>query len=287
MHKEHHGFLYGILAALSSAGMALFVKLCTSVSVGTLVFSRFVLGVPIILWVIYHQKLDISWAKVPKNLTRSLASILAIYAYFYSLQLLPIVNAITLTNTAPLFLPFVALIWLKLLVSKRRFLATAIGFVGILILLRPTSHFLETGSLLGLASGVLGAIALMSIRVLSKTESTEMILSYYFLIGTALSFFPLFLDWQPFYDPMQWLYLFLSGVCALIYQFTITKAYTHAPATKVSTMNYLGVVFGGLFGWWIFNEVPSYWVLAGTLLIISGALVALFDHTPPRRIGDA
>ncbi len=285
MHKEHHGFLWGILAALASAGMALFVKLSTSVSVATLIFSRFALGVPIILWVIYQKKLPITWEKVPKNLIRSLGSIIALYAYFYSIQMLPIVNAITLTNTAPLFLPFIALIWLKLIVSKQRFLAVAVGFVGIIILLHPTSSFVEIGSLLGLASGLFGAIALMSIRQLSKTESTEMILAYYFLIGTVLSFFPIFFDWKPISDPLQWLYLFLTGFFALIYQYAITKSYTHAPATKVSTMNYLSVVFGGLLGWWVFGEVPDYWVLAGTLLIISGALIALFDRTPPREIG--
>jgi len=198
--------------------------------------------------------------------------------------MLPLVNAVTLTNTAPLFLPILALVWLKLIVSKKRFLAAGLGFLGVVVLLRPTGDIVAMGSLLGLASGLFGAVALLSVRILSKTESTETILSYYFLIGAGLSFFPVFFDWKPIHEPIQWLYVILSGLCALVYQFTLTKAYTHAPATKVGTIGYLAVVFSGLLGWWIFAEVPDLWVLAGAILIVVGALIALFDQTPPRRL---
>lgn len=285
MHKEHYGFIYGAIAALAASGMGLFVKLSTSASVASLLFARFVLAFPIVLWVIYHKKIDIQLGKVPKNLTRSLASILALYAYFYAVQMLPLVNAITLTNTTPLFLPLVVLVWYKLVVSKRRFLATAVGFLGVVILLRPTGDFQLMGSLLGLASGLFGAVALMSVRQLSKSESTETILCYYFLIGAVITFFPAVLDWKPITDPIQWLYVLLSAVCALIYQFTLTKAFTHAPATKVGTTNYLAVVFGGIYGWTIFGEVPDVWVVIGTVLIVCGAVIALFDHAAPRPLG--
>lgn len=285
MQKEHHGFLYGIAAAITSSISALFIKLSVSASVSTLVFARFAFGLPIMLWIIYHKKINISWKKVPKNLTRSLGSILSIYTYYYAVQKLLLVNAVTLSNTSPLFIPFLTLIWLKLLVSKRRFLATAIGFVGVLVLLRPTGEIFEWASVVGLSSGFFGAIALISVRQLSKTENTETILSYYFLLGVVIAFLPLPFTWQPIAEPIQWLYIFLSSVCAFIYQFTITKAYTHAPATKVSTLTYLSVVFSGLLGWWVFAEIPDYWVLIGTLLIVCGALIALFDQTSAKRIG--
>ena len=91
--------------------------------------------------------------------------------------------------------------------------------------------------------------------------------------------------WEPITSTTNWGYLILIALFALVYQYTITKAYTHAPATKVSTMNYLSVVFGGLTGWWIFGEVPSYWVLVGTVLIIIGATMALMDNTPAKSVG--
>ena len=285
MRKEHHGFLFGMIAALSSATMALFIKLSPSISVPVLIFARFAMGVPLFLWIAHKKKIDLSWKKVPKNLTRNVGSILALYTYYYALHQLPLVNAITLANTAPLFMPFVTLVWLKLLVSKKRFLAAAIGFLGVIILLRPSGDLIVLGDVVGLASGLFGAIALVGVRILSKTENTETILAYYFFIGAVLTFFPIFIDWKPIEEPMQWFYLFLISATALIFQFTITKAFTHAPATKVSTVSYLAVVFGGLFGWWFLGEAPDYWVLVGAVLIICGALFALFDKTPPRPIG--
>lgn len=285
MEKEHHGFLYGILAALTSASTALFVKLSSSVSVSTLVFSRLAIGVPVLLWIMHRKKIRFSWEKVPKNLTRSVGGLLALYCFFYAVQSLPLVNAVTLSNTTPLFFPLLALVWLKLLVSPRRFWAASLGFLGVLVLLHPTAgKFLSPGSIFGLASGLFGAIALMSVRQLSKTETTETILAYYYLLGAALSFLPLPFSWKPVADPMQWVYVCMAGICGLIYQFTITKAYTHAPTTKVGATNYLGVVFSGLFGWWVFDQVPDLWVLAGTLLIVAGALIALLDKTPPRSL---
>lgn len=284
MHKEHFGFLYGLVAALSASGMALFIKLSSSASIATLIFSRFVLGVPIVMWIIYRYKIPMTWNKVPKNLSRSLGNILGLYCYFFSLHKLPLVNAVTLTNTLPIFLPFLVLIWMKMVVSKLRFFAAALGFLGVIVLMRPTSDFVNIGSIMGLASGLFFAIAAMSVRILSKTENTETILAYYFLIGSVLTFFPVLFDWNPISEPIQWLYILCSAICALISQFTLTKAYTHAPATKVGTMSYMSVVFGGVLGWLVFGEVPDVWVLAGTILIISGAVMALLDPTEARPI---
>lgn len=249
-----------------------------------LVFVRFVLGVPLFLWVVHKKDIKIEWKSVPKNLTRSIAGIASLYAFYYALKMLPLVNAITLANTAPLFLPFIYLIWEKLLVSKRKFFAVALGFIGVIVILRPSgSDFLVISSILGLFSGFCRAVALFNVRSLAKKESTETILSYYFFIGAVLSIFPLLLDWKPLANPLQWLYVFLAGLAALGYQYTFTKACALMQATKVSSINYFAVIFGGLLGWWVFGEVPHLWVILGVLLIICGALIALLDKTPAIR----
>jgi len=285
MHKEHHGFLYGGVAALAAASMALFAKLAAPVPVETIIFVRFFLGLPFFLLSLFSKKVSFSFGQIPKYLLRSLMGLAALYCYFYAVKILPLVNAVTLANTIPLFMPFVALIWLKLVVSKMRFFALAVGFIGVLILLRPTNAIVEWGSILGLGCGIFGAVALMGVRLLSKTESAETILVYYFIICTFVTLFPAIATWKPIPDVTHWFYLLLISLFATIYQYTLTRAFIHAPATKVSTMNYLGVVFGGLFGWWVFGEVPDYWVWIGTVLIIASALLALFDKTPPRHIG--
>src|SRR3990167_6254698 len=251
-HKEHHGFLYGILAAIFNTAMATFVKAASDLPVSTVVFSRFAVCVPLILPIIFHQKIHIHWRQVPRHLTRTSANLGALYCFFLSIQLLPLVNAVTLANTSPLFLPFVLLIWLRLLVSKRRFLAIAVGFVGVVILLRPSTEIVGWGSGIALAGALFGAVSTLGVRKLSKTESTETILSYYFLICAVVTFFPMWVTWKPIVNPLSWLYLLGIGVTSFFYQYMLTKAYTHAPATKTSTVSYLNVVFSGLLGWWLF-----------------------------------
>lgn len=264
--------------------MSLFVKLGSAATVATFVFARFALGVPVFLWIIRKHKLSLSWKEVPKNLTRSFAGIAALYAFYYALHSLPLVNAITLASTAPLFLPLLYLIWSRILVTKQRLIAAGVGFLGVVVLLRPsTSEFLVIGSVLALFAGFCRAVAIFNVRSLAKTEKTEIILSYYFCIGAVLSLFPVFWDFEPIQSPVQWLYVFLAGAAALGYQYTFTKACAMVPATKVSSINYLAVVIGGLLGWWVFGEIPDIWVLVGALLIIAGAMIALLDRAAPTR----
>lgn len=283
MDKEHHGFLWGVLAAFTSSGMGLFVKLADQVPVTTLVFIRFLLALPIIAVFFLRKKVKFTWKNLPKHLTRSLAGLSSLYCFYIALKYLDLVNAVTLRSTAPLFMPILAFFWLKVIVSKRRVIALIIGFFGVLILLQPSGHSLNFVSLVAVISALLGAIAMFSIRQLSMTESTEEILCYYFSICTVLACIPMIIGYEPIKEPLQWIYLIAAGLCALVFQYTITKAYTHAPATKVSSVNYLGVFFGGLYGWLFFNEVPSIWIWLGVSLIIVGALFALTDRTKARR----
>jgi drug/metabolite transporter (DMT)-like permease len=264
--------------------MSVFVKLSSSATAPMLVFVRFALGLPLFLWVVRKKNIKMHWKAVPKNLTRSIAGIANLYAFYYALKMLPLVNALTLANTAPLFLPFIYLIWERLLVSKRKFFAIALGFIGVLVILRPSgSDLFAVSSILGLFAGFCRAIALFNVRSLAKVESTETILSYYFFIGAVLSFFPLLLDYKPLENPVQWLYIFLAGLMALGYQYTFTKACAVIQATKVSSINYFAVIFGGALGWWVFGEVPHLWVILGSGLIICGALIALLDKSAVRR----
>lgn len=280
--KEHHGFLYGIGAAIVSAGLATLTKLAVDVPNETIVFFRFAIGLPFIWAIAASKGVHFSFRQVPKHLIRGFAGFASLYFYVSAIKLIPIVNAITLSNTVPLFMPFVVMIWLRELVSKWRFVATAIGFLGVVVLLRPEKEILQLGSLFGLANGLCAAIALMGVRLLSKNESTEKILFYYFLLSTILATYPMLLAWKA----ISWLdlgYLMAIGVLSTLYQYLLTLTFTHAPATKASMLNYLSVIFGGVAGWLVFNEVPDVWVWVGAALIVISALFALWDKTPARK----
>lgn len=283
MHT-YHGLIYGIVTALLNAVMAVFIKLLADVPVATIVFVRFAAGLPFILLLAYLRGNSIAMQEIPRHLFRGIAGFAAVYFYAYAVVTIPLVNAITLGNTAPLFMPLLVMIRMKKLVSKWRFIAAAIGFLGVVILLRPGGAIVEWGSGLALATGFTSAIALMEVRILSKHESSDKILLYYFFLSTVLGLFPMIISWQPIVGVKEWGYLIILGLASVIYQYCLTKSYTHAPATKASIFSYLSVVFGGFAGWLFFQEIPDMLVWIGTGLIICGALLAILDNTPPRSI---
>jgi drug/metabolite transporter (DMT)-like permease len=283
MTKEHYGFLFGLLSALMSAVSALFIKLAVSVPNETMVFFRFFVAFLFVLPGVLLGRVRLHPKSVSKHIARGLAGLGSIYCFFYSVKYLPLVDAVTASNTAPLFMPLVVFFWLKIIIPKARWWALLIGFVGILVVLRPGEELGQGFMFVGLLGGLFSAFAQVGIRQLSKIESTETIMTYYFLISAIVSFPPMLFSWQPIEDPMIWLYLFLLALASLVFQYCIVKSLTHAPATKVSTMTYLSVIFSGFFGWWFFGEIPDSWSLSGIVLIVAGGLLALFSKETTRK----
>ncbi|OGN61073.1 MAG: hypothetical protein A3D96_04820 [Chlamydiae bacterium RIFCSPHIGHO2_12_FULL_44_59] len=264
--------------------MGLFVKLSTEVPVTTLVFVRFALALPMILVLLWRKKVVISPQKIYKYSIRSLAGLGALYCYYGTLKHLPLVDAVTLRNAAPLFIPVITYFAWRVVVTKRRIIALFIGFLGVIVLLQPSGDIFKFASLLGVASAFLGALAALNIRRLSKVESALTTLTYYFLIGTVITFFPMLIGYKGVPNKVQWIYLLAAGLSALIFQYTMTKAYTHISATKVGSLNYLSVALGGLYGWLFLGERYDLWIGLGVILIVSGALLALTGPGKSRHI---
>lgn len=282
MNREYHGYFLGILAALAMAVSGTLIRAASTIPFETIIFFRFAISLFFVLPAIGSGRVVVHWNQIPKHFWRAMFGLISIYCYVYSVMHLPLVNALTLANTAPLFMPVVILIWLNLIVPRSRFFAILIGFVGILIILRPGPGFDLWANIIGLVGGIFIALAQVGVRQLSRNESTETILSYYFLISSFVSFFPMIYAWRPIHQLIAWVLLFFIGISSLAYQVLFTRALTHAPVTKVGTANYLSVVFSGLFGWWFFNEVPSLWVLVGVALIIGGGAIAMMSKQGPR-----
>ncbi len=284
--REHLGYFYGILAALSYSLMVLFVKLSKDVPIPAMVFIRFLFGLLILMPVLIKQRVKFSLKHLPTHLVRDLSGLAALYCFFYATEKIPLVNATTLMSTAPLFVPLIVLVHHKLIVPKLRMLGLLIGFVGVVTIVKPTgANAAEPAEWIGLAAGVLAAVAYVTIRKLSRVESTSTILFTYFLVSAVVSF-PLTLAfWKPIESSMLGFYLLLICIFGTVYQYFLTKAYTHTPPSKASAMTYLSVIFSGLLGWLALGEVPTMRVLIGVVLIISGGLIIVFDKEDPRIWG--
>lgn len=283
MSREILGFIYGLLGAFFYTVMATIVKLSQDISTETLVFFRNLVPLFLILIPLFRKKVSIKTKQWKLHLIRAVCGLSAVYCYFTAIKYIPIVDGIVLANTIPLFIPLIILIWLKLAVLIRRVVAVCVGFLGVLVILRPGIGTFHPMALFGVAAGIFGATALVSVRKLTKTEDTERILFYFFMISTFLSFFPMVFAWTEV-EGVMWFYILALSIATTFFQYCITRAYTYLPATKASAMMYFSVILGGVFGWAIWGTVPDLWTLAGSVLIILGGLTAIFDPGEPRPI---
>lgn len=283
--REYRGFLFGLVAALCSSLMYVFVKLAEDLPVPTIVFFRFFIGLVLLFPWLMRPPVRFGFQNVSLHLIRDLSGLIGIGCYYYAIRRISLVNVSTLVSTFPLFIPLILLVWRKLLIPKQSFWALIIGFVGILVILRPTAQMSDYADLVALLGSFFSALAAVTIRKLSHIEPTHSILLNYFVLASVVAAVPMVVMWKPIEQPIFWLYLGGVGFFGTLYQYFMTKSYTHVTASKAGMMSYFNVIFAGLLGWLIWNEVPPYRDALGVLLIIAGGFLALFDKGASKKYG--
>jgi len=194
------------------------------------------------------------------------------YCFFYALSELPLADAMLLKISAPLFIPIIAFIWLSEYISLRAIMAILIGFLGVILVLKPTGA-VHIASLAGLMGGALAALAKVTIRRISDTEPTSRIVFYFGLISLSISVIPMFWFWQnP--DSKEWGLLFLLGALGTFGQLFLTRAYALAPASRIAPFTYSSILFAAAIGWIFWNEMITLLTVSGAfLIIIAGILI--------------
>ena len=205
------GCVFAMFAELCFVGMGSLVKLLSdNLPSQNILFFRNLFGLLVLLPIIY--KLGFKTLKSDNlkwHLLRSLSGVSAMYCFFYALSELPIADAMLLKISAPLFIPIIAFVWLSEHISLRAIMAIMIGFLGVILVLKPTGT-VHIASLAGLLGGALAALAKVTIRRMSNTEPTSRIVFYFGLISLSVSALPMFWYWKnP--DLNQWMLLILLG----------------------------------------------------------------------------
>lgn len=217
-------------------------------------------------WALHRGLGQLKTTDLPGHIGRDLAGVSAMYCYFYASAHLPLAEAVLLNYSMPLFIPFIAALWLGEQVSPRLWAAIGVGFAGIVLILKPGLSLFTPVSLIGLASGLFAALAMVSIRRLSKTEPTLRIVFYFSLVSTVVSAAPLIWRWQT-PDPGLWALLIGMGALASLAQLLLTRACSHAPAAQVGPFTYSTVVFAAAIGWIFWSEIPDLLSFGGTALV--------------------
>lgn len=218
------------------------------------------------------------------HVLRSVLGITAMACAFYGFSLMRLADAISIMHTTPLFMTLLSVLLLGERVGIRRWSAVLIGFVGMLIVVRPGESMLESGSAIMLAAAFCIAMTTVIIRHLSATDDPVTITFYFTLAGSIFGTLACWhYGWQT--PPLQD-FLLLCGIGLLggSAQYAMTLSYRNAEVGLVAPLKYLSIAIGGTFGYFLWSEVPDTQSLIGIALIVTTGLYTLHRETQLARL---
>lgn len=271
--------------ALRLAGIALFatlymlVKLAgeSGIALPEIMFWRQALSVPLILvaLALTGELGKLKTGRIRTHGLRSTLGMLGMLCNFGAAVLLPLAEATTLTFTTPLFAVIVAAV-LRDKVGPWRWAAVVIGFAGVVVIAQPGHAPIDPlGAAAGLGAGLTVAVVSFQIRDLGRTEAPAAIVFYFALFGAAimLPFLPFFMT---AHTPLQWLILAAMGTVGTLGQLLVTAALKHGAVASVIVMDYTSLIWATLFGWAIWDQLPTLATWLGAPLIVAAGLIVMW-----------
>ncbi|RLC57524.1 MAG: EamA/RhaT family transporter [Chloroflexi bacterium] len=209
------------------------------------------------------------------HLIRSLIGISAMGLAFYAFSLMPLAEAVSILHTAPLFMTALSVLLLRETVGIRRWSAVLLGFIGMLLVVRPGSSMLESGSLFMLAAAFLIGCTSIVIRHLSRNDDPVCITFYFTVTGIIVSFLGFILQGWILPPASDLALLMLVGLLGGLAQYLMTLSYQRLAIATVSPLKYLSIVFSGVIAYLIWGEIPDLQSFFGIALIIATGLYTL------------
>ncbi|HRM16111.1 MAG TPA: DMT family transporter [Acinetobacter parvus] len=262
------------ISALLFSVMGICIRYAShSVDNYTIVFFRNVVGLILFLPFIFKQGTGfVKTEKLWMHTWRSIVGLAAMYGFFYAIAHLKLSNAMVFTYSSPIFIPLIAWLFLKEKITIAMICAAVLGFIGVFCVAKPDQGLLNWISVIGIASSLLASMAFVTVRALTQTEPPERIVFYFCLIGSALSVIPMFWVWRP-YHLQELLFLIGAGILANVSQIFMSHAYRLAPAGQIAPVNYMAIIFAGVWGFLLWNEVPDLYSVIGFCIILLAILL--------------
>jgi drug/metabolite transporter (DMT)-like permease len=239
------------------------------------VFVRFLCGLIVILPLVWRLGFDIlRTQRLGLHMIRGLVGFFGNLCFFFALIHMAIGETVTIQFSRPLVMVVVAGLFLGEIFNMRRAVVTAVGFGGVLLITRPFGEGFEPWALVALAGTVFATLVVITVKVLTRTEQTVVIMFYFALTTTLLSLVPAVITWQtPTWGEFG--LLFLSGFLGIVGQSLFTHGIGLGETNFVLPFDYLRIVYAFVIGMIWFVEIPDVWGVAGTTVIVLSSLYLL------------
>jgi len=209
--------------------------------------------------------------QLPRYFIRSAIGIGSMLCGFWAIGHLPMAQAISLSYSTPLFVTIAAVFWLGEVVRRRRWTAVILGFIGVLVIVRPGTQGFSTGSLVAIAAAVLSSIVAIQIKQLSRVDPPDTIVFYTYAFWVPLSLLPALFAWT-WPQGLDWVWLVAIGVFGTGGQLFWTRALKLGEVSALTPISFMQLPLVTVLAWLLFDETISRWTIAGAAIIFGANL---------------
>ena len=276
------GALFALAGAVAFSAMGALVRvLSLEMPTATILFFRSAFSLPVLLlWMLATGRTTrIRTERVGWHFARAMAGVGSLACLIVAYRHLDFALATALAFTTPLWVIVLSILFIGERPGWRRSAATALGFIGVLIIMRPLPE-LGIGVWAALMSAALGAMALSFLRHLSRLEPAETLLLYFFLFSMIISAAPaLYAGHLP--DLRQLLLLLAISTVGMAGLACAANAFSRADATIVAPFDFTRLPIAAVIGLLVFGEVPDRWLLAGAAVMVAALyMIIVFGRRP-------
>jgi drug/metabolite transporter (DMT)-like permease len=199
------------------------------------------------------------------------------YGWVYGISVLPLSAVFSLEFTVPIWTAIMAALFLGEPFTRYRMISVALGFIGILVIVRPGASMIDVAAFAVLAAALCYAATYVFTRHMASTESPLAIIFWMNLIQLPIGLVPALGTWvMPSAENVPW--ILAIGIAGLTSHWCVAHAMRHADAAVVAPMDFIRLPLIAVVGWVIYAEPFSAWVLIGGVLIFSGTMVSIWGE---------
>jgi len=225
--------------------------------------------------------------QLPRYFVRSAIGLGSMLCAFWALGHLPLAQAVSLSYSTPLFVTIAAVLWLGETVRVRRWAAVVVGFIGVLVIVRPGTAGFTAGSLVAVGAAVLSSLVAIQIKQLTRVDSADTVVLYTYVFWVPLSLVPALFVWA-WPTGSAWLWLLATGVLGTVGQLLWTRALRLGEVSALTPISFLQLPLVTLFGWLLFNETVDRWTIIGAgIILAANAYIAHREAVLSRRAASA
>ena len=281
-NQNYLGGICMILSVLFFSLMDVLIKITHEYDVGQVMFSRALFGLIPIFFLIPKNKIRNFYKTKYKSLHwwRSAIGAVAMYAIFVGLRNLELAEVTSMAFSGPIWVVIFSILFLGEKVRMKRWIAVGLGFVGVLIISKPGFDNLNFYYIYPIIFTLGFAGVSIFIRKLTLVGEPVYLIAFYFSICSAIfGFFTLPFGGWIMPSSYDFGLLILIGLFGSIANLLLTKSYQLAEISLTTPLKYLSLIFAIIFGFYLFNEIPTIYTLFGAgLIVISSAIIFVREH---------